>query len=31
MCSTEYEIVPGLDYEAVAEALMALEPLDVVD
>lgn len=31
MCSTEYEIVLGLNYEAVAAALMALEPLDVVD
>lgn len=30
MCSTEYEIVPGLDYEAVVDALRALEPLDVV-
>ena len=25
MCSTEYEIVPGLDYEAVADALRALD------
>lgn len=31
MCSTEYELVPGLDYEAAADALRALEPLDVVD
>lgn len=31
MCSAECEVVPGLNYEAVAAALMALEPLDVVD
>lgn len=31
MCSAEYEIAPGLSYKAVADALMALEPLDVVD
>lgn len=31
MCSTEYEIEPGLDYEAVAAALMALDSLDVID
>ena len=31
MCSAEYLIASGLDYEAVAAALMALEPLDMVD
>lgn len=31
MCSAAYEMTPGLNYEAAAEALMALEPLDVVD
>ena len=31
MCSAEYLITPGLNYEAAAAALMALEPLDVVD
>lgn len=31
MCSTEYEISSGLNYEAAAAALMALEPLNVVD
>ena len=31
MCSTEYEISPGLNYEAAAAALMVLEPLNVVD
>lgn len=31
MCSTEYEISPGLNYEAAAAALMALDPLNVVD
>lgn len=31
MCSAEYLMASGMDYEAVAAALMALEPLDVVD
>lgn len=31
MCSAEYGIAPGLNYGAVAEALVMLEPLDVVD
>ena len=31
MCSEEYKVGRGLNYEAVAEALMALEQLDVVD
>ncbi len=31
MCSAEYLIASGMDYEAVAAALMALEQLDVVD
>lgn len=31
MCSAEYLIISGLDYEAAAAALRALEPLDVVD
>lgn len=31
MCSAEYEIEPGLDYKAVADALRALDALDVVD
>lgn len=31
MCSAECEVAPGLNYGAVAEALMVLEPLDVVD
>lgn len=30
MCSSEYEILPGLDYEAVSEALRALDALDVI-
>ena len=31
MCSEEYKVGQGLNYEAATEALMALEPLDVVD
>ena len=31
MCSAEYEIEPGLDYEAVADALRAMDSLDVID
>lgn len=31
MCSAEFEVAPGLNYEAAAAALMALEPLYVVD
>ncbi len=31
MCSAEYLIASGLDYEAAASALMALEALNVVD
>lgn len=30
MCSSEYEISPGIDYEAVSEALRTLDALDVV-
>lgn len=31
MCSAEYEIAPGLEFEAVADALKALKALNVVD
>ena len=30
LCSAEYEIEPGLDYEAVAVAMKALEALELV-